>query len=203
MKALSLENLLVMTALSCLLEACPAASDSPDTSAPDSEADADADADTDTDADADADSDADGDLYTGFEYFEYGWGYGEGYRDCALTWEANGTPVAATCNNCLWVFDVAMTLDRKTSFDNGTCTKLATDTVWTYAYTTDYRGYGAYLLEGDHFGHYYAFAKANFQQATGELFYHTPQKIDVPDDRNGAYPGYYYTYYIHGEAFVK
>lgn len=141
--------------------------------------------------------------YEGKEFFEYGYGPGAGFRNCSLEWDASGTPVSTLCEGCEFVFDVTLTYNADNSTDDGTCASLATDSTWTYAYTSDYAGYGPYaLFYSSTYGAYYPFASASFDESTGEFAYVYGIK-DYPYDYNGQYPGYYYTLYLSGYATVQ
>ncbi|MFT5586180.1 MAG: hypothetical protein ACI9VR_003777 [Cognaticolwellia sp.] len=174
------------------------------------DADTDADADADADADSDADSDADADVphdyksYTGLESFTYGIGKeAPGDYDCEVVWDVAGT-YRDTCADCEFAFDVALTYDAASSYDNspgGDCSGYMADSAFGYGFSTDYQGYGPYLMY-DYGGTWYALWGASFD---GSSFTY---------DNNGAldyyyageyYPEYtgYYTSFYTGSATVS
>ncbi|MED5371517.1 MAG: hypothetical protein VX899_10915 [Myxococcota bacterium] len=176
------------------------------------EGDADADSDADSDSDSDSDSDADADVphdyksYSGQEVWSY-----QGWKDsvdldCTITWDAVGTYRDA-CADCEFAFDVALTYNAGSSFDNtagGDCAGYMTDFSFGYGYTDDYQGYGSYVM-------YYSstygwgawtagtFDGSNFEYSSGySEYYYSGSYGYYPD-----YAGKYITNYYEGYATVS
>jgi hypothetical protein len=134
--------------------------------------------------------------YSGWETFEYSAGSSFGARDCELYWDAEGEPWddVGGCVGCEFVFDIDMSFDSAASTDNGTCASLMVDSSYTYGYTDDYNGYGAYLMYySSYYGTFQAWGNASLVGATLEYSYGY-------EDWDYYGTGTYYTYIWAGEA---
>ena len=138
--------------------------------------------------------------YDGWESFDYAYAP-KGVYNCQYVWWATGTAVSPNyCVGCDFVFDVSLEFDEwEFSDDDGTCHGMGVDMNMSYAYTSDYYGYGPMALTYYN-GYYYAFAYGSF---SGSDFTYWLGVKDYPYDYGGAYPGYYYTYYWYGTATVQ
>ena len=178
------------------------------------DADTDADADADADADSDSDSDADADVphdyvsYVGVETYKSAAASAEpanGVYDCYVEWDAVGSYMDA-CSGCDFAFDVAMTLNSATSYDNttgGDCSGLLADSSYGYAYTPNlYDAYGPYLMY-DYSGTWYYLWAASF--SSGTFTYADGYEDYYYDNALGYYPDYlgYNTNYWEGSATVS
>ena len=181
----------------------------------DSDTDSDSDSDTDTDTDSDSDSDSDSDTdadpnpyssYTGKETFAYAYGADKaGDYNCELLYDTRGTPldIPSTCDGCEFVFDVELSYNSSSSYDDGTCAEIATDLNYVYGYSSNYNGYGEYAMYG-YYGYYYAWAYAEFSGSSFE--YYTGYIDYYYSGDYGYYPQYagqYFTRYTAGFATVK
>jgi len=132
-----------------------------------------------------------------FQAFEFGYGYGSGFRNCSRYWDAVGTPTTA-CDDCLFAFDVELIYDAALSMDDGSCADSAMDTRFSYAFREDYPGYGSYILVGYDSG-FYAWASATFE---GENLHYTTGVDDYPRDDEGPNAGDDYPHFTQGHARV-
>ncbi len=106
------------------------------------------------------DNDCDGDIdeacyetYEGYEAFTYSH---SSLGDCFFVWWSTGERATSRCPECDWAFDVEMELDDSyTDNEDGLCSSsLEDDFSYTYHYSSDYAGYGPYLLL-EYYGSYY------------------------------------------------
>ncbi len=177
----------------------------------DSESDTDTDTDADTDADSDTDTDADTDTnpystYTGGETLWSTFAAETAEIQCEYNWDATGSPVEYLCDGCEWVFDVDLTFDAGNSNLSDGCDDGA-DMAFTYAYTSDYYGYGPTLLYG-YYGYYYWWSDLGGATWDGENMtwtYGDPTDFYYYDNSYGYYPDYvgYHLYAQYGWATVK
>ena len=183
----------------------------------DTDSDTDTDTDSDTDADSDADTDADSDADNPYSSYE-GWEAlsfareksSPGDLDCLLVWDVSGSPrdIPSTCDGCEFVFDVELSFNTADSDLNdadicGTVDDWTGGRSYTYAYTTDYEGYGGANLYS-YYGYYYWIAYADF---SGSSYSYYDGYLDYYyDGAYGYYPQYegmYFTNYTEGFARVK
>lgn len=169
----------------------------------DADTDTDADSDTDADADSDADSDADADVphdyktYEGTETYNFSLGQeNPGVMDCSVVWDTVGTYRDA-CVGCDFAFDVALTYNATSSYDNspdGVCAPYMSDAAFTYGYSVDYDGYGPTLMYNAA-GTWYGIWDATFD---GSSFTYANGTVDYYYDggeENPQYTGYYNNFY--------
>ena len=107
---------------------------------------------------------------------------------------------------CDFGFDLSITLDKSESPDDGTCaskTNIVGDTFYgdfsyTYAYTSDYYGYPAMMIEADGYWYYWMdLSDADFSGETGSLTYGFEDAYDYSDSNGRTW---YYAYIQYGYA---
>ena len=138
--------------------------------------------------------------WTGYETFEYSEGLGYGERNCDLLFDTSGTANTVTCSGCLFGFTVDYAYDSVTSSSDSVCDSWTwidgnaapSDHTFTYAYSPDYYGSEALLLE--YYGGYYLWFYASLDTTNAELTYTYGYK-------DSTYGSDYYTYYQY--AFVE
>lgn len=132
----------------------------------------------------------------GTEYFSYGKALEVADPNCVLTFSLQGEQIDAPgCPDCTYAFEIDSTLDEERTFDDGTCSALASDAVLKYGFTLDFEGYARVLYFYD--GDWTPFAYTDFDGSPGPLIWYTGY-IDRPITYDGE--PQYWTYYWFAEA---
>ena len=134
-------------------------------------------------------------------------------RDCEFYYSSSSDTRTSTagCPDCDFAFEVTLTYDAAASSDNGSCGDLvhwsgdpmASSTTYSYGYTTDYYDYygPSWMMKlGDY---WYAMSLISPQVGVVELDESTGYFRYTYGNKDFEYGGTYFTYYHHGEAYVK
>ncbi len=134
-------------------------------------------------------------------------------RDCEFYYASSSSTRASTlgCPDCDFAFAVDLTYDAASSSDNGSCAgsvhwtgdPMDGDTTYVYGYSADYYGYGPSWMMQLYVGYWYPMSLISPQVGIVEFDDGTGYFRYTYGYKDFDYSGTYYTYYHHGEAYVK
>ena len=133
--------------------------------------------------------------WDGEERYLYGYSASAEDLSCDMLWVATGVPSSKVgCRECLFTFDVTLTYDATRSSEDGTCTELAIDTTFTYAFQPSsgidrYAGAGPQTgaIGTFYSGYFVELGQASFDASTGSFSYRWGETDNLYYDGNYGY----------------
>ena len=167
----------------------------------------------DNDCDDEVDEEACYTKWSGMQYYDQGKYAVPTQRDCEFVFSTAGERSSTYgCPDCLFAFELDLIYDAAATDDNGTCAStthwngdlMHGDTTYNYGYTDDLYGYyGPSWMWEYSPGYWYPLSLASPQVRTIEYDESIGYLKYTYGYKDYDYNSIYFTYYHHGEAYLK